>query len=249
MAVSLAKLRDANLRRWTAATLTRASEFAPVAKRLVAAKARYEAVSARTGIPWPFIAVTHQRESSQSWSRSLAQGDPWDQVSTHVPKGRGPFKSWEDAAYDALVNCHPYASRNKDWSIAGTLTKLEEYNGLGYAMKGIPSPYLWSGTDQYKSGKYVRDGVFDANTVDRQLGCAGLLMVIMQLDPSIKFGTAPPTVAQNTATGAIVAGAVVGAQQAHASGFSLGTAITIAAIGIGAAGVVWLLWHLYRNRA
>ncbi len=183
----LAKLKDANVRRWAAAKLTRGPEFLPVAKRLVASKQRYLTVSKKTGIPWPFIAVTHQRESSQDWGASLAQGDPWNQESTHVPKGRGPFKSWEDAAYDALVNCSPHASLNKDWSIGGLLTKLEEYNGLGYVNHGLPSPYIWSGTDQYKSGKYIADGVFDPNAVDKQLGCAGLIMAMMSLDPTITF--------------------------------------------------------------
>jgi lysozyme family protein len=187
MAVDLAKLKDANVRRWNAAKLTRGPEFIPVAKRLVAAKQRYLTVSSQTGIPWPFIAVTHQRESSQNWNRSLAQGDPWNEVSTHVPAGRGPFKSWEEAAYDALVNCGPYAARNKDWSIGGLLTLLERYNGVGYVNRGLPSPYLWSGTDQYKQGKYIRDGVFDADEVDKQLGCAGLIMAMMSLDSSIDF--------------------------------------------------------------
>jgi lysozyme family protein len=185
--IDLVRLKDANRRRWAAAKLTRGPEFIPVAKRLVAAKQRYLNVSARTGIPWPFIAVTHQRESSQNWQRSLAQGDPWDRVSTHVPKRRGPFKSWEDAAYDALVNCPPFASRNKDWSIGGLLTLLEQYNGLGYFNRGLPSPYIWSGTDQYRAGKYVSDGVFDPNAVDKQLGCAGLIMAMMELDQSITF--------------------------------------------------------------
>lgn len=189
--VDTAPLRAANVARWGKAKLTRGPEFVPVAKRLVAAKARYQAVEARTGVPWVFIAVTHERESSQNWNKSLAQGDPWNRVSTHVPAGRGPFQSWEDAAYDALVNCGPYAARNKDWSIGGLLTKLEEYNGLGYYRRGIPSPYIWSGTDQYRSGKYVADGVFDPNVVDRQLGCAGLILEMMQLDPSIKFADGP----------------------------------------------------------
>ena len=128
------------------------------------------------------IAVIHERECSQDWARSLAQGDPWNRTSVHVPAGRGPFASWEAAAVDALVNCAPYAARNPDWSIGATLTKLEEYNGLGYAARGLPSPYLWSGTDQYKSGKYVRDGVYDPNAVDSQLGCAGLLKATAALD-------------------------------------------------------------------
>ena len=185
--VDLAALKAANIRRWNAAKLTRGPEFDPVAKRLVAAKPRYQAVEKAIGVPWPFIAVTHQRESSQNWDRSLAQGDPWNRVSVHVPAGRGPFRSWEEAAIDALVNCAPYAARNKDWGIGRTLAKLEQYNGLGYAARGRPSPYIWSGTDQYRSGKYVRDGVYDPNVVDSQLGCAGLLMAMMALDPTITF--------------------------------------------------------------
>lgn len=180
-------LTAVNAKRWANANLTR--NFVPVARRLIApsAKARYQAVSAKTGVPWAVIAVIHQRESSQDWTRSLAQGDPWNRVSVRVPAGRGPFISWEEAAIDALVNCAPRAARNKDWSIGPTLTKLEEYNGLGYAARGRPSPYIWAGTDQYKSGKYVRDGVYDPGVVDSQPGCAGLLMAMMALDPTITF--------------------------------------------------------------
>jgi lysozyme family protein len=194
----LVALRAANARRWAAARLTRS--FSSIAKHLVDANAkqRYLTVSARTGVPWWFVAVVHERESSQSWSGSLAQGDPWNRVSVHVPAGRGPFASWEDAAVDALINCAPFAARNHDWGIGGTLTMLEQYNGLGYASRGFPSPYVWAGTDQYKSGKYVRDGVYDPHVTDTQLGCAGLLMTMIALDPSIKFAIpnlVPPTAA------------------------------------------------------
>jgi lysozyme family protein len=183
----LVALRQANARHWENAKLTR--NFASVAKHLVEplAKGRYQTVEAKTGVPWFVIAVIHERESSQDWTGSLAQGDPWNRVSVHVPAGRGPFKSWEEGAIDALVNCPPFAARNKDRSIGGLLTMLEQYNGLGYASRGLPSPYVWSGTDQYKSGKYVRDGVFDPNAVDQQLGCAGLLFAMMALDPSVNI--------------------------------------------------------------
>jgi lysozyme family protein len=190
----IAALRAANARRWANARLTRS--FAPVAGHLISpeARSRYQIVAAKTGVPWPAIAVIHERECSRDWKGSLAQGDPWDKISVHVPAGRGPFKSWEEAAIDALNNCPPYAGRNRDWSIGALLTKLEEYNGLGYAARGAPSPYLWSGTDQYRSGKYVRDGVYDTNAVDSQLGCAGLLMAMMALDPTITFSGAAASV-------------------------------------------------------
>ena len=189
---NLVALKAANAHRWASARLTR--NFAPVAARLVApaAKAIYQSVEKQTGVPWHFIAVVHERECSQSWLHSLAQGDPWNAVSRHVPAGRGPFASWRDAAIDALVHCAPYAAHNTDWTVGGTLAQLEEYNGLGYAGRGVPSPYIWSGTNQYVSGKYVRDGVYDAHAVDQQLGCAGLLMAMIAIDPSIKFAEPEP---------------------------------------------------------
>jgi lysozyme family protein len=185
----LAALKSANASRWAKAVVNRQGAFANVAVRLIAplASQRYKSVEAKTGVPWWFIAVVHERKASQSWTRSLAQGDRWDMVSVHVPQGRGPFASWEEAAIDALANCAPYAARNKDWSVGGTLTKLEEYNGLGYAARGKPSPYIWSGTDQYTAGKYVRDGVYDPEAIDTQPGCAGLLLAMMALDRTITF--------------------------------------------------------------
>jgi lysozyme family protein len=193
--VDLSALTAKNADRWAHAKLTREAEFTQPARVAVANKGRYLAIARAAGMPdiaWVFIAVSHYRESSQDFSKSLAQGDPWNAVSVHVPVGRGPFKSFEDAAVDALVKCAPRAARLTDWSIGGVLTNLERFNGIGYAAKGIPSPYIWSGTDQYRSGKYVRDGVFDPDTVDKQLGCAGLILTMMQLDPSITFdGPAP----------------------------------------------------------
>jgi lysozyme family protein len=184
-------LKAANARRWQLAKTAR--NCSSVAGRLIAAKPRYQTVEAKTGVPWFVIAVIHERESGQNWSASLAQGDPWNRVSVHVPAGRGPFSCWEDAAVDALTECAPHAAQNGDWSAGGALTILEQFNGLGYAARGVPSPYLWAGTDQYKSGKYVRDGVYDASVVDTQLGCAGLLLAMMALDPSVGFdGNSPP---------------------------------------------------------
>lgn len=208
--VDVAGLKAANADRWASAKLTR--NFVSVAKSLVAAKVIYSDVQRVTKVPWWFIAVVHERESSQDWGTSLAQGDPWNTVSVHEPRGRGPFVSWQAAAIDALVYCHPYAAKNLDWSTGGTLTLLEEYNGLGYASRGKPSPYLWAGTDQYKSGKILVDHgpieyVYPSGprkgqpVIDPQMGCAGLLLTMMQLDNSIQIGT---TVTSIPAQGGIV---------------------------------------------
>jgi lysozyme family protein len=247
----LVLLAKRNAARWAAAKLTRGPEFIPVARRLVAGKARYEAVESRTGVPWYFVAVTHQRESSQDWNTQLGQGDPLDRVSTHVPKGRGPFfgpTAWEDAAVDALVNCAPYAARNKDWSVGGLLTMLERYNGLAYANAGVPSPYVWSGTDQYVRGKVLLDHGPIEPVVDKQLGCAGLLLAMKQIDPSINLGASVPApvspVAPKTAAaGAVVAAGAAGAAVAASSGASFTTIALIIASAIAAAIVAWFVLH------
>ncbi len=188
--VDLNALSAANAKRWANAKPTRKAEAGNVALRLYKARQRYQAVERQTGVPWPAIAVVHERESSQDWKASLAQGDPWNRASIHVPAGRGPFDSWEAGAIDALVKCPPFLARHKDWSTAGALTALETYNGIGYAARAVPSPYLWSGTNQYRAGKYVRDGLYDPGRVDPQLGCAALLIALMELDPEISFAGA-----------------------------------------------------------
>ena len=190
--IDLVKLKAANVARWTAMHVEPAlgATFDRVAARLIAptAKARYEIVTAQTGVPWFVVAVIHEREASQSWAANLAQGDPWNAVSVHVPKGQGPFASWESAAVNALERCPPYAAHWTDWSIGGALTLLEEYNGLGYAQRGVPSPYLWAGTDQYTAGKYIADGHYDPHAIDHQLGCAALLAHMTLVDKSITLG-------------------------------------------------------------
>lgn len=185
--VDLAKLKAANLARWTACHIH--PEWLrildTVSHRLVNAKERYQTVENATHVPWAVVAVIHQRESSQSWAASLAQGDPWNRASVHVPAHRGPFPSWEAAAEDALVICPPHAAHWPDWSIGGTLVLLEQYNGLGYAAMGRPSPYVWAATDQYLSGKYIADGHYDPHAIDHQTGCAALLQRMTLIDPTI----------------------------------------------------------------
>ena len=189
--VNVTQLKKANATRWQGVQITGnlVAAVDKIAARLVAAvaKTRYQSVAAKTKVPWFIIAVIHEREASQSWKGNLAQGDPWNKPSIHVPKGRGPFASWEDAAVDALENCDPFAAEWKDWTAGGALTLLEEYNGLGYAARGRPSPYVWASTNQYTKGKYVADGHYDPNAIDHQLGCAALLIRMATMDQSVKF--------------------------------------------------------------
>lgn len=172
-----------NAERWGKAQFTRSTQINAVAAKITANRPRYELAAKATGVPWDVIGVIHYRESSNDFRGVLHNGQKiigTGQLTTLVPKGRGPFSTWEEAAIDALVNAPPYAAKNKDWSIGGTLDILERYNGLGYRNKGLPSPYLWAGTDQYVKGKYVADGKYDPNHVDQQLGVAPILMKLRE---------------------------------------------------------------------
>lgn len=211
----LAALQRANDSRWKTAKLTSRLNFAPVARKAYANRARYIDVVRRcrargSNMPdeaWVFVAVIHNRESGMDFSTHLGQGDPLDRVTIHVPAGRGPFlgtDAFERGAVDALVDCAPHAAiANKDWSISGMLTYLERYNGLKYANAGRPSPYLWSGTTPYDpptgpGGKVTVDHGPIENVVDKQLGVAGLLKKIDELDPTINFGQMPDVSLQPT---------------------------------------------------
>ena len=172
-------------RQWDAMHITRPAPVRAAAKRLLAAKARYVAIEKATGVPWYMVAVLHMRESDQNWMRSLAQGDRWDRVSTHVPHGRGPFPSFEAGAFDALVTLKRL-NRVIDWRIEKILYYCEQYNGWGYHWRGLASPYIWGGTSIQQRGKFVADGRFSSIAWDTQLGCAAMIRDLMVLDPRIK---------------------------------------------------------------
>lgn len=195
-------LRQANAKRWAVAKLTRASEYIGSDKhpgpavRILAAKNRYQKIEAMcralgyNGPHWVFIAASHLRESNLDFTTHLGQGDPLSRKTVHVPAGRGPFfgaDAFERGAVDALVDCDPKAAKIKDWSMPFMLTTNEMFNGLKYAYAHRPSPYIWSGTDQYTIGKVTHDHGPIEEVVDKQLGVAGLIMTLVKLDPSITF--------------------------------------------------------------
>jgi lysozyme family protein len=146
-------------------------------KKLLANKPRYDKVSAVTRVPWYVIAVIHELESGADFDAHLHNGDPLTARTFQVPKGRpvagNPPFTWEESAIDALG--YDGADKVKYWTMGATLDFLECYNGLGYRNKGIYSPYLWSCTNHYTKGKYVADGVWNAEAVSQQVGCAALM--------------------------------------------------------------------------
>lgn len=172
---------------WDNMERTRLSETRKTANRLLSYKDKYLAVEAKTKVPWYMIACIHQRESTADFTTQLAQGDPLGQVSTHVPKGQGPYygeDAWERAALIALEDVG--LTKVIDWRLEKIIYYWEKYNGWGYFHHGVPSAYVWAASNQYTSGKYVSDGVWSPSAVDQQLGCAALLKTLMELDNTIQ---------------------------------------------------------------
>jgi lysozyme family protein len=73
-----------------------------IANRLLGSKSVYQKVSQTTGVPWFVIAALHNRESDADFDTYLGNGEALNHVTRLVPKGRGPFPSWEAGAIDAL---------------------------------------------------------------------------------------------------------------------------------------------------
>ncbi len=157
----------------------RLNEVESIIAKLQANKSRYQNVGGGLGIPWFFVAAIHNMESSLSFAKHLHNGDPLTRRTIHIPKGRpkkgSPPFAWEESAEDALTMRGLGAQT--DWSLAGTLYQLEGYNGWGYRLyhSHVLSPYLWSFSNHYTSGKYTADGTWSDVAVSRQCGAAVLL--------------------------------------------------------------------------
>jgi lysozyme family protein len=164
-----------------------------IARKLMRHKAQYLAVEARTGVPWFVVAALHNRESDADFAAYLGNGEPLDRKTALVPKGRGPFDSWEAGAVDALAL--DGLDRVKTWSPERACFDIEKFNGFGYRKRGVRSPYLWSFSNHYARGKYVADGRFSSTHVDEQCGAIPILKAIMELDASARFkaNTSPAT--------------------------------------------------------
>ena len=131
-------------------------------------RARYHAVAAATGIPWEIVGAIHMRESGCDFAMNFLNGDtPWSAVTVTVPKGRGPWASWEACAIEMLNE----QDRPAVPDAIGVCTFMEGYNGFGYLSRGLNSPYLWAGSNHgIGVGKYTSDGHYDPEAVDDQAG-------------------------------------------------------------------------------
>ncbi len=71
------------------------------------------------------------------------------------------------------------------------LFRAELFNGLGYVGKGVNSPYVWGGTSEQQSGKYVADHVWSSTAWDTQLGVAAVIKRLAEMRPDINAALQP----------------------------------------------------------
>lgn len=155
-------------------------------------KDRYEVVEhyRSNGVPAPVIFCLHYRESDNSFKCHLHEGSSLLHRTRYVPKGRlpppkEPPYTWEVSAEDAIYICDKLQG---SWSdISWSFDHIERYNGLGYRKLGVPSPYLYSGSNLYDHGKYTSDGHFNPQAIDQQLGCLPILKTMAANGVEISF--------------------------------------------------------------
>ena len=174
--------------------ITRQNEVFIAATKVRAALPRYVEASALTGAPALFIGALDYRESDCNPDCGLGQGDPWDKVSVHVPKGCGPFKSWADAAH--FYWNHDDMGSSGPWTMPLVCWKGELWNGFGPRDHGRRTGYLWSGTNLYDDGppgggKYTADGVWSSGTYDRQIGIIPIIMQLAEWLPDMAIAGTP----------------------------------------------------------
>jgi lysozyme family protein len=165
-----------------------------ICQTLLAHKATYQQVSQTVwGSPdyWWYVAITDQMEGGGGANTYLGNGQSLHYKTTEVPAGRGPFADFHDGAVDALTGS---GGQSKvvpaPTSVAHAAYLWESYNGWGYLSKPINDPYLAAQSNEYTSGKYVADHVYDANAVSQQPGALTVLKVLVGLDPTL-FAQAP----------------------------------------------------------
>ena len=153
------------------------AEVEEVVQRILQYQNRYASIAAQSTVPWYVIAVIHNMECGLDFTKHLHNGDSLKRRTVNVPAGRPktgqpPF-TFEVSALDALA--YDKLTEWNDWSIGGICYKLEGFNGWGYRARDINSPYLWSYSNVYTSGKYVADNKWSGTAVSRQCGAAVIL--------------------------------------------------------------------------
>ena len=170
------------------------SELNKICERILKHRQRYEYVEQKTGVPWWWVAAIHNMESGGNWNCHLHNGDSLKARTVRVPSGRpvnDPEKgwevgyTWEESAIDA-IQMKKFDNVN-DKSLPAWLWRSHIYNGFGnvnyvgdFGSSYLYTPYIWSGSNIYQSGKFIRDGVFDKTAISQQIGVAPIIKNLLE---------------------------------------------------------------------
>lgn len=154
-----------------------AKEIAEIVERINKNRSQYERLEELTGVPADFTAALHNLECDGRFDRHLANGDPVDRLTVNVPAGIAGG-TWLNTAVAAYQIKNWVGRTDLDWDNKLLWLWRAEiwWNGDGYRHKSLEhrSPYLWAGTTEEMQGKYVSDGVWDANAKSEQIGCVAI---------------------------------------------------------------------------
>ena len=157
-----------------------------VAESLLKHRTRFLLVQQLCQVPALWLMPVFQRENP-SFTAYFGNGDPLDKPTTHVPKHRGPFATWEDGVVDSLKLDH--ITSVKGWTWVRACYEWEAWNGFGVReYHGRPTGYVWAWTNVYQGGKYLADGKWSRGTWDTQPGCFAVAKAIAALDEEIGKG-------------------------------------------------------------
>lgn len=153
----------------------------------------YSKIAEETGMLPEVIAVIHYRENSDDcikgiFRANLINGAPLVGIDGMSDEERINF--FIETAVDVINNqisngntLERYNPSGRYNDIIAMVCFMEAYNGLGYYSNDLISPYSYSGTNIYESGKYVEDengnSYFDEDQIDEQVGSYRLLVALI----------------------------------------------------------------------
>jgi lysozyme family protein len=151
----------------------------------------YEKLAHQAHVPPELIAALHWREADGQFDRYLHQGDKLGRKARNEPTdiplfGKDQFDQAAVHAIGRFGKTRDALGLTEDSNdMAAMATYAEYYNGLGYYNNGHTNPYVFSGTDQYKGGKYVADHKYDPKAKDQQVGVVALIDALKH-DPDLQ---------------------------------------------------------------
>jgi lysozyme family protein/peptidoglycan hydrolase-like protein with peptidoglycan-binding domain len=190
MSIKFEDFRDGYTGLWSTMTVRPdwTQRVTDAAKRIFANKNNYHSVESLTGVHWFVVALIHQMEAGLDFGTHLHNGDPLTARTCNEPvgrplSGRPPFL-WSDSAADAIR--FDKLDQVPQWTLERVAFQLEKYNGFRSRTEHhINTPYLWSGTNHYDRGKFVRDNVWSDTAVSKQVGAMPIFRELMKLDASM----------------------------------------------------------------